>query len=239
MSSSSSVCQGLESCVMEAEVVRLKLSPQNQNHYSDSDTHLVVPPPSTNGGWTFLQSLSNPNQTQNKNVYVHPTVKRLCYNLSEKSLEMCTESLGCENGCKSSDDMSALWKWNPSGSSRRFPPLVSSLRDMGGVQVLRPRRQDGRLILEAVTSPLSVFKAERSNGRLTLRLFTTQEEDDNDEIEAEEEEESEAEAEEEENNEDETEMRKLPRPSRCSQNGNRNYSNKQMQLDWEPFCVAT
>ncbi|MED6197757.1 hypothetical protein PIB30_059604 [Stylosanthes scabra] len=61
---------------------------------------------------------------------------------------------------------------NNNRCSNNFPPPLTSMTDLGGLHV-RPRRENGRLILEAVTSPPSqpYFRAERSEGRLRLSLF--------------------------------------------------------------------
>ncbi|XP_027366754.1 protein FANTASTIC FOUR 2-like [Abrus precatorius] len=144
--------------------------------------------------WSFLQTLSNISHcNKTEDVYVHPAVKRSSSMLSAKSLELCTESLGSETGSNAgdnSDDVS-LFSLESSHSFRNnnnnttvvnrnseskrlnrgstFPPPLTS---MGGLQV-RSHREDGRLILEAVTSssPQPYFQAERGNGRLRLRLF--------------------------------------------------------------------
>ncbi|KAK9280824.1 hypothetical protein L1049_003713 [Liquidambar formosana] len=151
------------------------------------------------GGWSFIQSLTNTSdnskeEVENEKVYVHPMVKRSSSMLSKKSLEMCTESLGCETGSdisESSDDIRSLSsettsflareerskmreiymakKLNP---SRSFPPPLTSISGSGGVQV-RPHREGGRLVLKAVavTPCKTYFHAERGDGRLRLRLF--------------------------------------------------------------------
>jgi len=153
-------------------------------------------------GWSILRTLSQSSDCHNKtedSVYVHPTVKRSSSILSDKSLEMCTESLGSETGSNagdSTDDIS-LFSFDAtvyttlttttttdvtttvgSCESKRvnracnFPPPLTTITDLGGVQV-RPRREGGRLILEAVasSSPCSYFRAEREDGRLRLCLF--------------------------------------------------------------------
>ncbi|XWS46814.1 hypothetical protein CRYUN_Cryun14cG0100800 [Craigia yunnanensis] len=143
------------------------------------------------GGWSFLQSLTNAkDSTEHDKVYVHPLVKRSASTLSEKSLEMCTESLGCETGSEvsdSSDDISLLSLetvvCNPSkpreslmtrkmSRSSSFPPPLTSISGSNGVQV-RSHREGGRLVLQAVTIPpcQSYFHAERSEGRLRLSLL--------------------------------------------------------------------
>ncbi|TKY62453.1 FANTASTIC FOUR 2 [Spatholobus suberectus] len=296
--SSSSVCQGLQSClephVTLPRALRLKLALQLDSNFSQpsptTNTNSVSPlseseeKPLTNhecdkndtksnagGGWSFLQALSHTSDCHKKTedqVYVHPTVKRSASILSEKGLEMCTESLGSETGSnasKSSDDVS-LFSFDTTTCSTgdttvvtttttvtsceskkvnrtcNFPPPLASITDLGGVRVV-PRREGGRLILEAVASPSPrpYFHAERGEGRLRLCLVESflasdevgdgEEEEEEGEIEKNEEEEEECGeedtgAEEElkecaENVEDETEVKKLARPSRCKESGNR------------------
>ncbi|XP_022769526.1 protein FANTASTIC FOUR 4-like [Durio zibethinus] len=64
------------------------------------------------GGWSFLQALANSkDSTEHDKVYLDPLVKSSASTLSEKSLQMCTESLGSETGSEvseSSDDISLL-----------------------------------------------------------------------------------------------------------------------------------
>ncbi|XWS36291.1 hypothetical protein CRYUN_Cryun20dG0073100 [Craigia yunnanensis] len=143
------------------------------------------------GGWNFFQSLANAkDSTDNDKVYVHPLVKRSALTLSEKSLEMCTESLGSETGSEvsdSSDDISLLSLetvvCNPSkpreslltrkmSRSSSFPPPLTSISGSNGVQV-RSHREGDRLVLQAVIIPPchSYFHAERSEGRLRLSLL--------------------------------------------------------------------
>ncbi|KAE9618441.1 hypothetical protein Lal_00047010 [Lupinus albus] len=259
MSSSSSVYNELQSCfepfLVEPRVLSIKLS-QTGSNFSINDTLLDSyakhkEEPFTNNehdmksdknSWSFIQSLSNicnkSEEAESENVYVHPTVK--CYSsmLSVKSLEICTENLGCETGSNasdSSDDMSLFSSEFSStdthttevevnmrssnsmskrlNRSNNFPPPLTSLTELGGVKV-RPHREDGRLILEAITSssPQPYLQAERSNGRLRLRFFES--------VDDEEEEEEEA-CDEEEEACDELEITKFGRPSRCNENGKR------------------
>lgn len=265
---SSSLCQGFQSCleqgVMEPRVLTLKLAPPGSN---------ISPPSSsldnecdkndTNSSWSFLQNLTKTENGNNK-VYVHPTVKRSASMLSEKSLEMCTESLGSETGSnagESSDDLSLLsydarndvTHINNNNSnnmnncvSRRvnrasnFPPPLTSITDFGGVHV-RPHREGGRLILEAIASPsvTPYFHAERCDGRLRLSLVETvydydgDDEDYEEEEEVEDQEEKEGESEKEhqvceeeecvEKVEDEMGVTKFGRPRRCKESGNRDF----------------
>ncbi|XVF32587.1 hypothetical protein REPUB_Repub17cG0095000 [Reevesia pubescens] len=227
---SSSVCQGLQSCLeprlVESHFVRLKLAPPKtsfpgsvvptpyftnpaltepepmpyneeknttitHNKNNTNDCKLIGNQNIDMGGWSFLQSLANANDsTQHDKVYVHPLVKSSASTLSEKSLEMCTESLGSETGSEvneSSDDISLLSLetvvCNPSKArassvtrkmsrSSSFPPPLTSISGSNGVQV-KSHREGGRLVLQAVAIPpcRSYFHAERSEGRLRLSLL--------------------------------------------------------------------
>ncbi|KAL1369127.1 hypothetical protein HN51_023249 [Arachis hypogaea] len=154
--------------------------------------------------WSFIESLSNNSHCGNKDedsVYVLPKSKCSSSSmLSAKSLEMCTENLGCESGSKSKGDEMSLFSLennsngfmensntsvevdtncfepnkrlnNNKKCGNTFPPPLTSITDFGGLHV-RPRRENGRLILEAVTTPSQpYFRAERSEGRLRLSLF--------------------------------------------------------------------
>ncbi|KAK4355528.1 hypothetical protein RND71_024499 [Anisodus tanguticus] len=144
------------------------------------------------GGWSIIQALENPYQYSRKGdaedeVYVHPLVKPC--SLNTKSLEMCTESLGSETGNDISENIEEFSPFlserenNFHGAQRSkcrefakkfnraasFPPPLSSMSGNEGVQV-RPHREGGRLVLNAVTitSCNSNFRAERANGRLKL-----------------------------------------------------------------------
>ncbi|KAK7393538.1 hypothetical protein VNO78_22096 [Psophocarpus tetragonolobus] len=254
----SSVFHGVQSsvepCLLEPRVLKLKLAPPGSN--SNTATHAS---PNTNhepgdcNNWSFLQSLSNISyckDPQTENVYVHPSVKRSSSMLSAKSLELCTESLGCETGSNASDNTDEMSLFsletnnlrsnnttpvvNKKSESKKlnractFPPPLTS---MLGVKV-RSHREDGRLILEAVTSSSEpYFQVERGNGRLRLRLFESVAlascYDDADEALNQEEcgeEDGVIEEDLEEyvgNAEDEVGVTKFVRPSRCKESGNR------------------
>lgn len=146
--------------------------------------------------------------------YVHPLVRRSSSLMSQKSLEVCTESLGNETGSgdfTSSLDMACLFdsalpaaaatadepfwqhdaardcekeQWEAKDlaavnyhrsagtrSPRRAfpPPLPSMSRRDGPCLQMRPRRQDGRLVVEAVAvRPRGYLHARRQGGRLRL-----------------------------------------------------------------------
>lgn len=119
--------------------------------------------------------------------------------LSEKSFEMCTENLGSETGTDDVMDINILssssysssplplpspspspspreYSWRSSkkllhSSSRNFPPPLTTISGANSLQV-RSHRENGRLVLKAIESPIrhSFLHAERSSGRLTLTL---------------------------------------------------------------------
>lgn len=161
--------------------------------------------------------------------YVHPLVKRSQSSLSEKSLEICTESLGSETGSdvvtsyppseteeeehdqqenkvkvqafaenddekqdkdeEVEEEICNVQKYNSLSSStkksfppRSFPPPIPSIHMLS-------RRDEGRLVLEAVSLPSNNnFSAQRQDGRLVL-TFANQQHSKNEETEETEEEE--------------------------------------------------
>ena len=137
--------------------------------------------------------------------------------MSEKSLEMCTESLGSETGAffpesslyfptttttaasttintttvatdNNSNNNNNKRPWCSSTRGYEFPPPLTTMRGSNSLQV-RPYREDGRLVIEAVSAPPtnSCLKVERSDGRLRLSLVRD-DQDDNEEEEEENEE---------------------------------------------------
>ncbi|XP_019264388.1 PREDICTED: protein FAF-like, chloroplastic [Nicotiana attenuata] len=145
--------------------------------------------------------------------YIHPLVKRSSSSLSEKSLEICTESLGSETGSdtfssytpsetgdvdeeekddqqlqqqqqqqqycysQSSEEFRVV-KYNYSKKSssfpKSFPPPIPSLanREIKPSLHMQSRREDGRLILEAIPVPSrNLFHAHRHDGRLLLTFI--------------------------------------------------------------------
>ena len=189
------------------------------------------------GGWSFLQALTNNSHTANygtkiDKLYVDPHVKRCSLRLSEKSLEMCTESLGSETGSsviitETNKDheisLISLFSTENNGPKkqkiskfgepkkqnkhhcRSFPPPLTSISGSSGVHV-RPHREAGRLVLEAVPAPScnSLFHAVRGDGRLRLQLVhndqetTEEDEEESEQVLEEQEEEQEEEEEKEE-----------------------------------------
>ncbi|CAL5437000.1 unnamed protein product [Camellia sinensis] len=218
---SSIVCQGLQSCLeprlIEPRVLRHKLGPNSssqslpwpqrpsvlrhqQEHQENSHNEEEKSNKNNNngdlGGWSFIQALTGTSHnckevTEKEKVYVHPLVKLSSSTLSNKSLEMCTESLGSETGSdisERSDEITSLSLKSENThlterskaekfskkltSSASFPPPLTSISGSDNVRV-RPCREGGRLVLKAVTvAPSSTFfQTERVNGRLRLCLL--------------------------------------------------------------------
>ncbi|XP_027082569.1 uncharacterized protein [Coffea arabica] len=165
--------------------------------------------------WSWGSILSQKNEDSSKlpPPYVHPLVKRSASSLSEKSLEICTESLGSETGSdgfssyppsevgdvdeekdndqqqpqpqpqpqlpQSYEDM-RIAKYHYSISSRKsgprsFPPPLPSLAREDRTSVhMQSHRENGRLVLEAVSvPPQNYFQAQREDGRLRLTFINT------------------------------------------------------------------
>uniref|UniRef100_A0A7N0UY96 FAF domain-containing protein n=1 Tax=Kalanchoe fedtschenkoi TaxID=63787 RepID=A0A7N0UY96_KALFE len=160
--------------------------------------------------WTSILSQKNESHSSLPPPYVHPLVKRSASTLSEKSLEICTESLGSETGSdvfssfpsspsEAGDEDKEAEKPQPlpaeeklpqtvdsdeihvakyncayhnkkSSGPRSFPPPLPSLSRRDGASVhMHSRRENGRLVLAAVSIPTqNNFHAQRQDGRLLL-----------------------------------------------------------------------
>ncbi|KAG2674298.1 hypothetical protein I3843_13G112900 [Carya illinoinensis] len=144
--------------------------------------------------------------------YIHPLVKRSSSSLSEKSLQICTESLGSETGSDGfssypssetgdaedekeeeeeeelQEDLKGLsqafdmeesripkyhYASSKKSQPRSFPPPLPSLSRRDGASLrMQSRRDNGRLVLEAVSIPSqNHFRAQRKDGRLVLTFF--------------------------------------------------------------------
>ncbi|KAG7595651.1 The fantastic four family [Arabidopsis suecica] len=220
------------------------------------------------GGLSFLQSMSDITsiaQTKEDKAYVHPMEKRSVSKLNEKSLEMCTESLGTETGSESGDELSLLAfeetttprapprqlkpqedtnlpdKTPPMSRNNSFPPPIKFVEDSKYNRMVRWLGEDGRIVVQAirVSSPPSCFVAERGEGR--LRLILTSESSllsHNHEEEEEEETEEGIDEETSENLEGKSGNKKFSRFSRrCKENGRE----PKPMLTWkqQQFWVAT
>ncbi|KAK8941762.1 hypothetical protein KSP40_PGU015928 [Platanthera guangdongensis] len=152
--------------------------------------------------------------------YIHPFARFSSCLMSQKSLEICTESLGSETGSdgfSSGDEMDSFFFSNGETEEeenetedvekeeedeeieqvkrvkrelfsvnyhcsvgrrsppRSFPPPLPSIsRRDGPCLKMRPRRLDGRLVVEAVPVPSQNYlHAERHGGRLLLSFIDT------------------------------------------------------------------
>ncbi|XP_077247335.1 protein FANTASTIC FOUR 3-like [Tasmannia lanceolata] len=155
--------------------------------------------------WNSIQSLGT-NLEPKQSLYTPSLSNRSSLTLNNKSLELCTENLGCETGTditqsspfSSSSSCSSLSSSSYScgealvggtrgerrvrkkehqipmykrDNNKSFPPPLTSLAGQDCIHV-RSHRENGRLVLRTITLPSSqtCFKAERSEGRLTLRF---------------------------------------------------------------------
>ncbi|CAI0466243.1 unnamed protein product [Linum tenue] len=153
---------------------------------------------------------------------------------------------------------SGNYKRSRSNSSRRgsggFPPPLTTMRGPELVQVRRPHREGGRLVIEAVISQSqpSCFEAERIDGRLRLHVAVVKDSPEFDSSATATEEIAEGNGEEVliregegegEGEEEITERRRNNRNSntawRCKDEGGQNKANDKGMLNWEPFWVAT
>lgn len=266
---SSIVCQGLQSCldspIIEQTTLRLKLASPKPHfskpkefrekcHFKETETSKTtdsslnsLPPNPKSGCWNFAQLLldSSSGPKQSTSFVHHSHVK-----LSEKSLELCTETLGCETGsdvtdntvfwpCSSNSGKKEKKSTNRKLKSREFPPPLTTISGSGSLLV-RPHREDGRLIIKAVFAQSnSCFQAERSDGRLRLRLLKNPSDsgfDSDGENEVEEEEgKGEAQESDADGNNFEAEgkmgMESFQRASRCKE--------EPRLFSWEPLWVTT
>ncbi|KAJ8620700.1 hypothetical protein MRB53_029229 [Persea americana] len=212
---SSKICQGLQSCleprlVQQALCLRL-VSPKphifkRAEPYTSSGSDLYTNPPTptrkcdTNeagqrdsSAFSSINSLADTPQEAVK--YIHPLLRRSCSSMSAKSLELCTESLGCETGTGITEnnwfsssnsfkesEIESLSEIRRGGSNQAsvkkknkckeaFPPPLTSIAGGSCIHV-KPHREDGRLVIKTITAPSSrsYFQAERREGRLLLRF---------------------------------------------------------------------
>ncbi|KAF8392438.1 hypothetical protein HHK36_022780 [Tetracentron sinense] len=147
------------------------------------------------GGWSCIQALTNTSRIsketiEKEGIYVHPLINCSSPRLSKKSLELCTENLGCETGTHISESNNFSSSLLDSESSKpptrermnmrnfsrtrkvncpNFPPPLTSISGSDRVLV-KHRREGGRLVIKSITVPSSrtYFEAERGDGRLQL-----------------------------------------------------------------------
>ena len=143
--------------------------------------------------WNMIQAQKPPPAPKQAQApYVHPLVRRSSSLLTQKSLEICTESLGSETGsdgfsdadgsstdrsCPGSDDEREEEAVAPRAPPpRAFPPPLPSLarRKVESTMEMRQERQDGRLLVRVVpVASSTLFRAQRRGGRLLLSFADT------------------------------------------------------------------
>ncbi|KAI4368320.1 hypothetical protein MLD38_016893 [Melastoma candidum] len=158
-------------------------------------THDTIP--SSMSSCSFLEAVSAKDDdgrgpVQRDIVYIHPIViGPPSLKLGRKSLELCTENLGNETGSDVSDNestASGVFSSTASPKEERpsktlhsrarkaekyanagFPPPLTTIKETRDLQY-KTCREQGRLVLEVVrtSSANTMFRAERSGGRLTL-----------------------------------------------------------------------
>ncbi|KAI3869953.1 hypothetical protein MKX03_006415 [Papaver bracteatum] len=222
---SSMLCEGLQSCFEPRFVEpQIKMAPLTKPFFFELATAAAAPTSTktvtqelrnkknedvecntkkTKCGWSLIESLTDSSSQTLKNdvkekdqtPYVHPLVKRYSSRLSDKSLELCTESLGSESGSDIGEDTDFYYSsssdteseksvtqkirhnWSTVSSNKRvsssgsFPPPLTSISGSNSVQV-KTHRENGRLVIKTVAAPRpqTYFQAERRDGRLTLRF---------------------------------------------------------------------
>ncbi|XP_058773668.1 protein FAF-like, chloroplastic [Vicia villosa] len=157
--------------------------------------------------WSSILNQKNKDEASQLKTspYIHPLVKKSKSYLNEKSLEMCTETLGSETG---SDWFSSSYTSSPSSEddgkmktcynddnpkvinnhslknkkkAGRIPPSLPSLTSQSQQLQMRSHRDNGRLFLflQVVVSVPSHnnFIATRQNGRLILTFANHEEEE--------------------------------------------------------------
>lgn len=176
----------------------------SSNGEEDHHEQLIKDQPIKTFDWSSVLSSSKNEDSSNMLIptspYVHPLVKRSISSLSEKSLEICTESLGSETGsgsdCFPSSPISEHENSNDdkdnyhhqqqnsivSESSEDFHVYNHSKRSVSSCRSFPPsltsvhmqsRRQNGRLILEASSiPPKNSLHAQRLDGHLLLTFIT-------------------------------------------------------------------
>ncbi|XP_042518647.1 uncharacterized protein LOC122092404 [Macadamia integrifolia] len=116
------------------------------------------------GGWSCIQALVNTSQDpkpavaakekdEKEKLYIHPLVKRTSSQLSEKSLEMCTENLGSETGSDISEEEIII---NSSNYDRVKERSKSSLPQLSKVN----SREFPPPLISDASRDLDLFKIE-------------------------------------------------------------------------------
>ncbi|GMH28467.1 hypothetical protein Nepgr_030310 [Nepenthes gracilis] len=197
---STTLSQGVRPCYGNQQSLRLS-SPALDFSHSPELSEKSTAADYSLCGWGSVQALCSRSSwnyqfdTEEKDVYIHPLIKRSLSLLSEKSLEMCTENLGSETGASDAagsdifslsggnsvvgpESPAAVGNWWKSRRKeavkevrcRGFPPPLTTLTGSNPIG-LRAHRESGRLVINVFPRAhprVSCLHAERSHGHLRL-----------------------------------------------------------------------
>ncbi|XP_057538832.1 protein FANTASTIC FOUR 3-like [Amaranthus tricolor] len=141
---------------------------------------------SRNCSWSEIESLSTIKHDKNQEIYVHPLHKNSSFKLSEKSLEMCTESLGNETGCSSMDNSFFLFPLSSSSdqkmsqNSSLFSSSITTI-DQKASQKKKKKEELPLLTKENFPPPLTTrngenlikIRSHREQGRLVIEAINS------------------------------------------------------------------
>ncbi|XP_051134620.1 protein FAF-like, chloroplastic [Andrographis paniculata] len=197
---------GMKKVVSSEELAKLPLSVDSSSSSSEGEEEFEKvrrrlsekPAPPLEDVWSSIMMSQKRKECPLPPPYVHPLVKRASSSLSEKSLEICTESLGSETGSdcfsaycssdegKEGDDrifeetnkvgeiLCGAVKYKKSAAAVEPPPPPPPIHSISASIHMSSHRENGRLVVEAVSVPArNFFQAHRQNGRLVLSLMRT------------------------------------------------------------------
>ncbi|KAK6803867.1 hypothetical protein RDI58_001651 [Solanum bulbocastanum] len=137
------------------------------------------------GGWSSIQNLSN--ISKESGIYVHPLSKKCSYSsrLSEKSLQLCTESLGSETGTDIIDTniLSFSSSYSRIEKSTSPPPPTTTINDdymmTSSSRNCKVNKRSNSSINKKFPPPLTTirglnsvqFKPHREDGRLIIKAI--------------------------------------------------------------------
>lgn len=173
------------------------------NHGSKNNNNTYKQKTTNSDSWSSIESITKVDEVdekKEKSTYIHPLVKRSSSALSGKSLELCTETLGCETGTNVDDDNVSFSTSSMSSNSvescrsparktsnsqqfsmhekaitsprRSFPPPLTSIGNSSDCNVqFRPHREGGRLVIKAIAVATSPTCFQAERVNGRLRLL--------------------------------------------------------------------
>lgn len=222
---SSVVCQNFQSC-FEPRTLGLQVSSnqlaflcdmrsptvsesrfnteQPHKYYNHGNNNTYKQKTTNSDSWSSIESITKVDEVdekKEKSTYIHPMVKRSSSALSGKSLELCTETLGCETGTNVDDDDNVSFSTSSMSSNsvescrsparktsnsqqfsvhekvitsprRSFPPPLTSIGNSSDCNVqFRPHREGGRLVIKAIAVATSPTCFQAERVNGRLRLL--------------------------------------------------------------------